>query len=247
MVGVCVFTAARGWKSLHTARSFGGCVTLTYFRPKGKHIHMFNAHVQLQITQRSSTSDQRQTTQTQGGSVVSGSLLLNLQPPFPLCVRPFTLYVVVSCSFKKRRPDQVFMFDCASVSDLAWRTNEATHVLHHSDDWQLDLLTEPDLLPHILQSYLLEREKERGRKRRSERERGGNENRKTGRKMQKKKSQRDKTKATQWRERKRKDWRELFSLPSKPLSWYSWEKQLAPWGGRSKLPPTHTWKKNSWY
>lgn len=169
---MCVFTAARGWKSLHTARSFGGCVTLTYFRPKGKHIHVFNAHVQLQITQRSSTSDQRQTTQTQGGSVVSGSLLLNLQPPFPLCVRPFTLYVVVSCSFKKRRPDQVFMFDCASVSDLAWRTNEATHVLHHSDDWQLDLLTEPDLLPHVLQSYLLEREKERGRKRRSERERG---------------------------------------------------------------------------
>lgn len=49
---------------------------------------------------------------------------------------------------------------CASVSDLARWTNKAAHVLHHADDRQLDLLTEADLLTHVLQRYLLEREKE---------------------------------------------------------------------------------------
>lgn len=39
--------------------------------------------------------------------------------------------------------------------NLARRANEATHVLHHANDWQLDLLTEPDLLSHVLQRNLL--------------------------------------------------------------------------------------------
>lgn len=69
---------------------------------------------------------------------------------------------------------------CASVSDLARWTNKAAHVLHHTDDRQLDLLTEPDLLPHVLQWYLLEREKEteigRQKRKRAKKERkGGNQ------------------------------------------------------------------------
>lgn len=46
------------------------------------------------------------------------------------------------------------------ASDLAFRTDEATHVLHHSDDWKLDFLTESDLFSHVLQRHLLERERE---------------------------------------------------------------------------------------
>lgn len=70
------------------------------------------------------------------------------------------------------------LHECESVSDLAFRTDEAAHVLHHSDDRQLDLLTKPDLLSHILQRHLLNRQRDR------ERERNGN--RKTERERQSK-------------------------------------------------------------
>lgn len=57
-----------------------------------------------------------------------------------------------------------------SVNDLACRTNEATHILHHADDWQLDLLTEPDLLSHILQRHFLQRDRVRWKEKAKERE-----------------------------------------------------------------------------
>jgi len=61
-----------------------------------------------------------------------------------------------------------------SVSDLALGADEAAHVLHHADDRQLDLLTEADLLPHVLQRHLLEREGGRERKVKKEGEEADN-------------------------------------------------------------------------
>lgn len=58
---------------------------------------------------------------------------------------------------------------CEFVSDLAFRTDKAAHVLHHSNDWQLDFLAKSDLLSHILQGHFLERETERERERERER------------------------------------------------------------------------------
>lgn len=49
---------------------------------------------------------------------------------------------------------------CVLVSDLAFRTDKTTHILHHPDNWQFDLLAKSDLLPHVLQRHLLQRARE---------------------------------------------------------------------------------------
>lgn len=94
---------------------------------------------------------------------------------------------------------------CVSVSDLAFRTDKAAHVLHHSDNRELDLLTKSDLLSHILQWHLLQRE--RGKKMTKKcikKEKSGGEMlwRKTGRKQR------------QWRKRLLSvfPWQQLLTL-----------------------------------
>lgn len=49
-----------------------------------------------------------------------------------------------------------FMLACSPSTDLTIWTHKATHVFHHTDDWQFDLLAEADLLSNILQRHLLE-------------------------------------------------------------------------------------------
>lgn len=51
-------------------------------------------------------------------------------------------------------------------SDLAFRADKAAHVLHHPDDRHLNLLTESDLLSHVLQRYLLDRRGNRNHRKR---------------------------------------------------------------------------------
>lgn len=103
----------------------------------------------------------------------------------------------------------------ASVSDLAFRTDKATHVLHHSDDRQLNLLAEPDLLSHVLQRHLLKREKRKQRERQKEKgkareegERGyhGRKERRAGYKDSSGKSEGERIK--------------LFSILSQMLLWF---------------------------
>lgn len=55
---------------------------------------------------------------------------------------------------------------CVCESDLAFRADKAAHVLHHPDDRQLNLLTESDLLSHVLQRHLLDRRGNRNHRKR---------------------------------------------------------------------------------
>lgn len=53
---------------------------------------------------------------------------------------------------------QTSEFDCGfspCFTRLAFGTHEATHVLHHPDDGQLDFLTESDLFPDVLERHFL--------------------------------------------------------------------------------------------
>lgn len=54
---------------------------------------------------------------------------------------------------------------CSCVfTHLAFGTHEAAHVLHHTNDGQLHLLTESDLFPYVLQRHFLFREEMKMRK-----------------------------------------------------------------------------------